>query len=112
MHSAGTVTGGQNAMDDVVAVAASEFMVAAAAGAKGGGGGGSGGQAMGAGTSKSLAGAAGKLRGKAVVIEGGGEGGGPHLVLILNPLTRPAQRISQVRGGGVGEERRGEGDWA
>jgi hypothetical protein len=66
--------------------------------------------------SKQLLAAVGRLKGKAVVVEGGGAaaaaaaatdgkdggdkgrggGGGLGIVLILNPLTRAAQRISQV----------------
>ena len=56
-------------------------------------------------TSKQLMQAATRLKGRAVVVEGGGGGGGSggaaaggglSIVMILNPLTRSTQRISQV----------------
>ena len=55
-------------------------------------------------TSKQLMQAATRLKGKAVVVEGGSgggaaaAGGGLSIVMILNPLTRSTQRISQVIG--------------
>ena len=56
-------------------------------------------------TSKQLMQAATRLKGKAVVVEGSSGGGGAaaaggglSIVMILNPLTRSTQRISQVIG--------------
>ncbi|GAX78494.1 hypothetical protein CEUSTIGMA_g5933.t1 [Chlamydomonas eustigma] len=97
LYNGGSTEAQSNVMDDIVAVTASEFLS-----------GNNGDNKISPGASKQLMQVTGRLKGKAVELssssynEETGEttqdegGSSPHITVILNPLTRSAQRISQV----------------